>query len=70
MVVGRHAASLVLKKFEKRVSLDVFFLSVQRASITLAIQWPLLAAVSMGRRNTRLKPSILGFGPDGFVGAS
>ena len=26
--------------------------------------------VSMGRRNTRLKPSILVFGPDGFVGAS
>ena len=31
---------------------------------------PLLGAVSMGRRNTRLKPSILVFGPDGFVGAS
>jgi len=27
-------------------------------------------AVSMGRRNTRLKPGILIFGPDGFVGAS
>jgi len=30
----------------------------------------LWVAVSMGRRNTRLKPSILVFGPDGFVGAS
>ncbi len=43
MFVGHFAVSLALKKFEKRVSLDVFFLSVQRASITLPIQWPLLA---------------------------
>ena len=27
-------------------------------------------AVSMGRRNTRLKPNILVFAPEGFVGAS
>ena len=30
----------------------------------------LMAAVSMGRRNTRLKSSIQVFGPDGFVGSS
>ncbi len=30
---------------------------------------PLLAAVSMGRRNTRLKPCCLVFGPAGFAGA-
>ncbi len=31
---------------------------------------PLWVAVSMGRRNTRLKPSILVFAPEDFVGAS
>jgi hypothetical protein len=30
----------------------------------------LLAAVSMGQRNTGLKPHCLVFGPEGFAGAS
>ena len=44
---------------------------VQRG--TIKIKLPSVCytpAISMGRRNTRLKPSILVFGPDGFVGAS
>jgi hypothetical protein len=36
----------------------------------LASEWLLSGAVSMGRRNTCLKPSMLIFGPEGFVGAS
>ncbi len=43
MFVGHYAVSLALKKFEKRASLDVLFLSLQRASIRLPIQWPLVA---------------------------
>ncbi len=43
MFVGHYAVSLALKNFEKRASLDVLFLSLQRASIRLPIQWPLVA---------------------------
>ncbi len=38
MFVGHCAVSLALKKLQKRASLDVLFLSVQRANIRLPIQ--------------------------------
>ena len=38
MFVGHYAVSQALKKLEKRASLDVLFLSLQRASIRLPIQ--------------------------------
>ena len=55
MFVGHYAVSLALKKFEKRASLDLLFLTVQRASIRLPIQWPLVAEAVSKRKIDRMR---------------
>jgi len=40
------------------------------AGFFLRCKGPLLVAISTRRRNTRLKPRSLVFGPEGFAGAS
>ena len=68
--VGRKRPFIfVIFFYSERLLLSKAVIQIRGLKIGLANGW-FGPAISTGRRNTRLKLSILVFGPDGFVGAS